>query len=620
MIKLKTIVELGIRPDHNDYLKRKIKMSNQISIIFFAYTFLLCLVFVATNELDILYLSVPITLLYALLLLLSFLQMPLTARFIISILPSFGILFSHSAITQQGEPPFTSVLLLQFSAILIPWILFDTKEKAILLIALLLSGSTLFLFPVFNDLINLKFDNQILKTNFFSVFIVLSSLLIAYIILFVLQHDTILKESNNRNLIKEMQMQQAQLQINEDKLSEYIKEVGKAQADDKRRQWRGDGIAKFYEIIRRDSQDSQKLYEEIIGEMVRLVEANQGGLFLLNTKDDDEEPFLELVSCYAYERSKYIDKRIYVSEGLLGQAYQDKEPLLLTEVPPSYINITSGMGKALPRCILISPLMYNEQICGMIELASFQVFEPHHIEFVRRVGEIVASAIMTTQSNEKTQHLLRETQAQSEQMRAQEEEMRQNLEELHATQEEMQRKQQEIEAASAKLTANDAILRKTVDRLKAKEQETTRLLEEAQQRNEELHANEEEMRQNLEELQTTQEEMQRKHQEVEKANRELIVNQKEILKKQAEVEQMNKNALTNQAIMQKALEKSRKIEKELQQKNESLLANREQINENIEELAATQEEMYRVERKYQNKIKELEEELLLKTDLLNKKL
>jgi GAF domain-containing protein len=618
MIDTKAIFELGIRPDHSDYLQRKIKMSNQISFIFLIYLLLLDVVFLALNVIDILYLSISLTVLYFLPLVLSFLQFPLLARFIIAILPSFAILFSHAAITNEGEAPFSSILLLQFSAVLIPWILFDMKEKVILFVALSLSGSTLFLFPFFNELVSLRFDNQVLKTNLFDAFIVLSSILIVYIILFILQNDTLLKESSNTNLIKEMQSQQMQLQTKEHKLSEYIKEVEKAQADDKRRQWRGDGIAKFYEIIRRQSQDSQKLYEEIIGEMVKIVEANQGGLFLLNAQDDDE-PFLELVACYAYERSKYIDKRIYVSEGLLGQAYQDKEQLLLTEVPPKYVHITSGLGKALPRCILISPLMYNEQICGMIELASFQVFEPHHIEFVRRVGEIIASAIMTAQNNEKTQLLLRETQAQSEQMRAQEEEMRQNLEELHATQEEMERKQKEIEATNQKMIANEAILKKMVEKLKEKEQEMTRVLGETQQKNEELQAQEEEMRQNLEELQATQEEMKRKQQEAETANAQLKASQKEMLKKQTEIEQMNKNMLTNQAILQKALEKSKKLEKELQEKNEKFKANEAQIVENLGKIDTVKEEMYAKEQQYQDKIKKLEEELLLKTNLLNKK-
>jgi predicted nucleic acid-binding Zn-ribbon protein len=113
--------------------------------------------------------------------------------------------------------------------------------------------------------------------------------------------------------------------------------------------------------------------------------------------------------------------------------------------------------------------MYNEQICGIIELASFHVFKPYHIEFVRRVGEIIASAILNAKINYKTKLLLEETQYQAEQMRAQEEEMRQNMEELHATQEEMHRKQQEIEQANNKMQNNEQVLRKTIERSREKE-------------------------------------------------------------------------------------------------------------------------------------------------------
>ncbi len=497
---LKKIFELGIREDYPPLLKRKIKMSNQIGFFFLLYMLLLDVVFILLRQNNFLYLSLAVTVVYTLPPLLSLVQFPLASRFLMSILPAFGILSSHAAILNNEEQPIPAVALFQFAVVILPWILFNAQEKFSLYLALVLTATSLFLFPAFNSLLDFNFDSSVIKTPFFDVFLRFSSVLVSFIILYVLQQDVLTSETNSSQLIKEMQIQQAQLRANESKLNDYIREVERAKEEDKIRQWRSEGIAKFNEIIRKDIQNIQGLYEEIIAEMVKQVEATQGGLFILNEEEEDE-PFLTMEACYAYERSKYIDKKIYISEGLLGQSFQDKQPLLLTEVPPNYVHITSGLGKALPRCILIVPLKYNEQTCGMIELASFKTFQPFHIEFVGRVGEIIASAILSVKINEKTQKLLRETQEQAEQMRAQEEEMRQNMEELHATQEEMQRKQKEIEIANQRMLANEEILRKNMLKLHDKETMLNKLLEESEQRNEESQRTQEMLREQIRQLQ-----------------------------------------------------------------------------------------------------------------------
>jgi PAS domain S-box-containing protein len=121
----------------------------------------------------------------------------------------------------------------------------------------------------------------------------------------------------------------------------------------------------------------------------------------------------------------------------------------LKEVPENFVRITSGLGEALPRNILIVPLKLEEQVFGLIEIASFKMIEDFEIEFVEKLGESIASTISTVRNSERTNKLLQETQLQAEQMRAQEEEVRQNMEELSATQEEMQRILNEVQAQEA---------------------------------------------------------------------------------------------------------------------------------------------------------------------------
>jgi PAS domain-containing protein len=212
---------------------------------------------------------------------------------------------------------------------------------------------------------------------------------------------------------------------------------------EKERNWTTEGLARFVEILRANNEDIQSLSDKILSNLVNYVKANQGQLYILND-DDSENTFLELSAFYAFDRKKFIEKSIQVGQGLVGQAYQEKETILLTEVPDNYVKVTSGLGEANPRCILIVPLKINDVVYGILELASFNAFKAYEIDFVEKIGESIASTVSNAKVNHKTKVLLEDLQQQQEEMKAQEEEMRQNMEELQATQEEMSRKEKEI--------------------------------------------------------------------------------------------------------------------------------------------------------------------------------
>ncbi len=227
---------------------------------------------------------------------------------------------------------------------------------------------------------------------------------------------------------------------------------------DRIRNWVAEGLAKFVDILRSiGEEDLNALADRILSNLVRYLNANQGQIFMLNDEDLDNK-HLELIAYYAYERKKYERINLDADSGLIGQAYKEKETIYLKDIPQDFVRITSGLGESTPSSLLIVPLKVNNEVYGILEIASFNDFERHEIEFVERLAESIASTISTAKLNERTRKLLEDSQKQSEELRAQEEEMRQNMEELQATQEEVQRQIKENEKVQEQLIKEKALL------------------------------------------------------------------------------------------------------------------------------------------------------------------
>jgi PAS domain S-box-containing protein len=243
-------------------------------------------------------------------------------------------------------------------------------------------------------------------------------------------------------------------------MKEGLLEVSKADAI---RSWRNTGLAKFSEILRRESNDLDRLSEQLIAELIKYVGANQGGVFIVNDENEQGEPYLELISAYAYNKKKFLEKKILKGQTLVGRAWQEGLPIYLTEVPNDYIEIRTGLGGANPNYIFIVPLKVNQEVQGVLEIASFHPIEPHQKEFIEQIADSVASTYSSSKVNRRTKMLLEESQRITKRMREQEEELRQNIEELQSTQEEMQRNQRELSEKEGNMralldNASDAIM------------------------------------------------------------------------------------------------------------------------------------------------------------------
>ncbi len=209
------------------------------------------------------------------------------------------------------------------------------------------------------------------------------------------------------------------------------------------RNWSAQGIAKFGELIRSNTDNMEEFGYMIISNLVKYLDAQIGAFYIIND-NDKEDKFIELIATYAYSKRKYREERIEIGINLIGRCVQEEETIFMTDIPKDYIKINSGLGDENPTSLLIVPLKFNEEIFGVVEMASFKVFQPFEIEFVEKVGESIASTISIVKMNMRTAQLLKESEERSKEFQEQEEELKQTIDMMKNNEEEIARENQNL--------------------------------------------------------------------------------------------------------------------------------------------------------------------------------
>lgn len=210
------------------------------------------------------------------------------------------------------------------------------------------------------------------------------------------------------------------------------------------------GISELSNIIGLYLNDTDQLYKKLVKFMAEYFECRMAALYLIPPGKN----YLELTSGYGLDEARLDNTIIQAGDGLLGQCMKDRQRIELKEVPEAYLAISSGLGQATPKLVIIEPLLFNQQLIGVLEMASFKEFTALQYEVLDKFIAQISSTLSNVVFNETTRRMLEESINKEEMLRQQEEEMRQQLEELMATQEEFQRKeidyQKEIEELKKK--------------------------------------------------------------------------------------------------------------------------------------------------------------------------
>ncbi len=250
-------------------------------------------------------------------------------------------------------------------------------------------------------------------------------------------------EINDDNITKESLLGSSLIRMKEN-LKKAKKLQEEKQKEEKIRHWVAEGLAKFSDILRKYNDDDKKTFDELIKELVNYMGVEQGAILIM--EGDENEKYLKIMSTFAYGRHKFREERIELGEGIAGEVAIEGMSIYIDDLPEDYPAITSGLGEAKPRYLFVVPLKLENEVFGIIELASFHYIDDYKREFVEKLGESIASVLKNIKVNRRTKELLTMFQEQSEVMRAQEEELKQNLEELQATQEDLLHKERDFNA------------------------------------------------------------------------------------------------------------------------------------------------------------------------------
>src|SRR5438105_2038675 len=229
--------------------------------------------------------------------------------------------------------------------------------------------------------------------------------------------------------------------------------------------WLKTNLARFSRLMQ-GQKDLDSVARLVMSELTPLVQARTGAFYIV--EHDEGAPVLRLVASYAFKQRKHLSSTWHLGEGIVGQSALEKKPILLTNVPDDYIQITSGLGEAAPRNIITLPILFEGDVKAVVELASFLPFSQIHQTFLDQLQESIGVVLNMIQANMRTEELLQQSQKLTT--------------ELQSQSEELKRQQEELKRSNSELEAQARTLRQSEELLKEQQEELQQVNEELEEK------------------------------------------------------------------------------------------------------------------------------------------
>ena len=234
-----------------------------------------------------------------------------------------------------------------------------------------------------------------------------------------------------------------------DNINEMIRNLKDTTLKNSEQDWLKTNLAKFSRMLQ-GQKDLLTVGRLILSELAPVVAAQHAVFYVL----DPTEQQLRLLASYAFREPDALGNRLALGEGIVGQCALEKQKILLTNVPKDYIRITSGLGEATPLNIIVLPIVFEGQVKAVLELASFDRFNPTHQAFLDQLTESIGIVLNTIEANMRTEDLLKQSQSLAKELQSRQQELQQTNQELQEKAQllahqnvEVERKNQEVEQA-----------------------------------------------------------------------------------------------------------------------------------------------------------------------------
>ncbi|GIO34221.1 hypothetical protein J2TS6_53620 [Paenibacillus albilobatus] len=242
--------------------------------------------------------------------------------------------------------------------------------------------------------------------------------------------------------------------------------------------WLNSNVRRITELLKGMSS-RQQVSQAFISEFTPILGGIYGAIYI---HDEDKEPDkLVLNGTYAHEGDLATKPSVAIGEGLIGQSGLDRKPIMTT-VPENYLAVTSALGESTPAHLMIQPILFEDELLGAIEVASFEPFSELQQKLLAQLADSLGIVINNINGRLRVEELLRESQALTEELQCQSEELQTQQEELRRTNENLeeqtealkksedllQRQQEELEHFNTELIAKTRALEEQMQRLEEK--------------------------------------------------------------------------------------------------------------------------------------------------------
>jgi HAMP domain-containing protein/CheY-like chemotaxis protein/signal transduction histidine kinase len=275
-----------------------------------------------------------------------------------------------------------------------------------------------------------------------------------------------------RSIAVEAQGEVAKLKDNINEMIINLKETTQKNTE---QDWLKTNLARFTRMLQ-GQRDMTTVSQMVLSELAPLVDAQQG-VFYVNGSNNGA-PHMKLLGSYAFTERKNLANEFRPGQGLVGQCVLERERILLTNVPGDYIHISSGLGQATPLNIIVLPVLFENEVKAVIELASFNRFNDTHLTFLDQLTESIGIVLNTIEANTRTEQLLLQSQALATELQSQQDELKKTNEQLEKqaeslreSEELLKSQQEELQQTNEELQEKATLLAKQKAEVEAKNRE-----------------------------------------------------------------------------------------------------------------------------------------------------